>query len=104
MAEYYLSFRPSQPLTVERWAEVLSAFVGAPVTTYFGDLSGNPRDFWSRSVTITANQRDRDVTLELALTQTFMSTDDPAPVTDGATVILKGPTYATRMATWQALH
>lgn len=58
------ALRGSQRLAIEQWEELLASVVGAIVTTC-GEWSGNPRDFYSRSITFTGVRDDVHVTVHL---------------------------------------
>lgn len=103
---WWLKFRESQPLTVDAWEQALVAFVGGPVQTDVPWFSGNPRDGYSRAVTITAPCPARDVTLVLSLNQeAWTEGGDPFSTALG-TLRLDGPnaSFATKYAAWQELR
>lgn len=85
---------------------MLSGVAGA-VTTTFGSFNGNPRDFYSRTITLTAEPRGSGLRIELELQQAAMAPNDPDPIiSDGITVALRGASasYATKLAMWHALR
>lgn len=104
LSDWSLSFRASQPFTLEACTRALSAIAG-PVTADIGELVGNPRDFYSRSVSLAAQSRTRNVAMSIS--QAMMGDDDPNPINSIGSVTLRdapGESFATRLATWQALR
>lgn len=101
MADWQLYFQQSDAITVEDCARVLAQL--GPVTTAYGQFSGNPRDFYTRSVDISA-QRD-DMTLVLHLLQSAQSVEDTAPlVQTGGSLTMQAARFADKLATWRALR
>jgi hypothetical protein len=80
MIDWNLSFQAPLSLAPDTIAGALAKFCGAPVTTSIGELDGNPRDYYWRSVAITG--RRGDVVVTVSLSQHFMSTTDPDPDTE----------------------
>lgn len=105
-ADWYLSFGETRPITLEECQQVLSAFVGAPVTTEIGEFSGNPRDGYARTVTITAQRTGDEIRLEMRLTQMERGPDDPLASTSlgGVTIHAPAASFATKLAAWHALR
>jgi hypothetical protein len=106
MADWNLAFHESRPITVESCAHALSAVVGGPVTTDVGPIGGNPRDFYYRSVTVTAQRPGSDMRVEMRLGQSLRSPDDPEPLVSFGGVTLQAPAepFAARLALWHALR
>lgn len=104
LSDWSLSFRVSRPITLEACAHALSALVG-PVTTDIGELAGNPRDFYSRSVGLTAQSGMRNIAMSIH--QSMMGENDPNPINSIGIVTLRdapGESFAIRLATWHALR
>jgi hypothetical protein len=101
-----LMFRESQPLTVEACEQALTAFAGAAVQTERPRFSGNPRDGYGRSLTITAPCPARNATLVLSLNQDAWSDEGDGASTTLGTLRLDAPTasFATKYAAWQELR
>ncbi len=116
--DWYLYFRQTRPTVIEGFAltsepillaeyvQALAAAARAPVTTTAASYSGNPRDFYSREVTLTATCEER-IQVELRAQQSALGPDDPAPILgDTLQVVLRAPlaSYAAKLATWCALR
>lgn len=102
MASWLLSFAHPQSLSIEICERLMATFVGAPVQLTIGELSGNPRDFYSRSITITGRRGDLEVTLSTS--QAMRGDDDPEAIITHAYVTLQSDTYATKLAAWRELQ
>ena len=106
MTDWYLHFLQSQPITIEACERARSVLAGAVTTTY-APYTGNPRDFYARTVTLAAEARGGGLRIELRLQQAAWAPHDPDPViSDGVTVVLHAITapFATKLATWHALR
>lgn len=99
MSDWNLSFSHPHNITIQAAETVIGHFVG-PVTTEIGELNGNPRDFYTRNVTI-KGERD-DVKVELWANQSLRGADEPEPLITHVYVKLTAP-YKTKLATWSAL-
>ncbi len=105
--DWTLTFRESQPVTVELCEQALSTFVGGPVSTHRPSFRGNPRDGFFRELTITAPCPSRDLTLVLSLGQeAWTEGDNPAATTSLGSLRLDAPaaSFATKLAAWHALR
>lgn len=102
--DWSLSFSCPLALAPESIAEALARFAGAPVTTSWGELDGNPRDYYYRSVSIEG--RRGDVPLSVSLTQHLATPSDPDPDTEIRSVRFATPTLSfDRMTeTWHGLR
>jgi hypothetical protein len=106
VADWCLNFQRSEPSTIEECERVLSGIAG-PVTTTLDSYSGNPRDFYLRTITLTAEPGRSGLRIELVLYQHARAPDDPDPILSaGITIALRGTSalYATKLATWHALR
>jgi hypothetical protein len=116
--DWYLRFHQSRPtvfdgfelksvrILIEEYERALSAAAGAPVSTTAGPYSGNPRDFYSRELTLAASRGDQ-IRIELRIQQSAFSLDDPSPILgDSFIVVLRAPpaSYAAKLAAWHALR
>lgn len=99
VADWYLSYMHAQSLSIAQCEQAIASVVGE-VTTTLGELDGNPRDFYSRSVTI-RGQRD-DLALELSASQGLRGPDEPDPIISTVSVKASGP-YARKLASWPAI-
>lgn len=96
----------SVPILIEEYERALSAAAGGPVSTTAAPYSGNPRDFYSREVTLAASRGDQ-IRIELRIQQSALGLDDPSPLLgDSISVVVRAPqaSYAARLATWHALR
>ncbi|MCE9578353.1 MAG: hypothetical protein K8W52_34820 [Deltaproteobacteria bacterium] len=105
MTDWHLHFLQAQPITIEACERALSGF--GVVTTTFEPYTGNPRDFYARTVTLSAALGDRGVHVELRLQQAAWAPHDPAPIiAEGFVVVLRATSapFAIKLATWHALR
>ncbi len=101
----------SEPILLTEYVHALSAAARAPVTTTAAPYSGNPRDFYSREVTLATTHSER-IQVELRAHQSALSPDDPTPILgDTLQVVLRDvvsrapqASYAAKLATWCALR
>jgi len=106
VTDWYLHFLQSQPITIEACERALSGLAGA-VTTTFAPYRGNPRDFYTRAITLTAELGGGGLDIELQLQQAAWAPHDPQPIiSDGLTVVLRATSapFAIKLATWFALR
>ncbi len=94
--DWLLSYGSARSLSIAECERAIAAVVGS-ITTAIGDLAGNPRDFYSRRVTI-EGARD-DLALQLSASQELLVRDDPEPVISSVTVRVTGPS-ARKLAAW----
>ena len=101
MADWQLSFRHpgSGSLEIATCEQLVTDSVGN-VTTEVGELSGNPRDFYSRSITIRGQRGD--LKIELRADQGMRGANEPEPIISRVYLLVSAP-YATKLAAWQAL-
>ncbi len=99
MADWYLSYVHPRSLSIAECEQALERAV-APVTTTVGELEGNPRDFYSRSVT--ARGTRGDLSFELTASQGLRGPDEPEPTISSVCVKVSGP-YASKLAAWPVI-
>jgi hypothetical protein len=101
MADWLLSFSHSggPSITIAACEQLVASIVG-PVTTTIGELVGNPRDFYSRSVSITG--RRGELRLALRANQALRDADDPEAFIGTVYVEVSAP-YAAKLDTWNTL-
>lgn len=95
----------SEPILLEEYERALAAAAGGSMTTTAAPYSGNPRDYYSREITLAASRGDQ-IRIEMRIQQSAFCVDDPAPILgDSISVVLRAPqaSYAAKLATWHAL-
>lgn len=100
MAEWSLSFRPdpAKRHALHDYQAAISAAFG-PIATRSGELAGNPRDFYWRDHTITA-----DHTIVVKVGENTRGEGDPEAVFEVRSArILDDAAFADRMNAWAAL-
>lgn len=97
-----LRFRAAAASTASQVEEAVAATTGATTTTLRGDWSGNPRDFYVRSVEIRAVSDDT-TRLSVSFAEDAYAPDAPpdGPTHVGASV--EGGTVGARLALWERL-
>ena len=98
-ADWLLSYGTTGSLSIADCERALASVVGS-ITTAVGELAGNPRDFYSRPVSI-AGTRD-ELALALSASQAMRAHDDPEPIISSVTVRATGP-IARKLAAWPTL-
>lgn len=102
---WLLDFKREEPIPLSTVEGVVSRTVGPP-TTVIGELSGNPRDFYARDITITAHDPEGAAYLTLNVLQNTMGEGDPNPLNsiNGAHLYMRGRTPEEQTATYQRLR
>lgn len=106
MTDWYLDFEPKSAVTLEVGKRLLQTVVGEPVDVHHGELNGNPRDFYSRTITITARSPVEPMQVELGFVESTRGEGDPeASIQFGGVRLhtLEAP-FAMMLATWHALR
>jgi uncharacterized protein (TIGR02996 family) len=98
-----LLFHHPEWLSLGACEQVVGIFVGGPISVKIGELEGNPRDFYTRPITITGQRGELRV--ELTTHQALRGPDEPEPRISSVNVALRSETatFAARLAAWRAL-
>ncbi len=81
--------------------------VEAPVEKVLGEISGNRRDYYARSITLVAQSPVEALRVELELLENMRSEDDPESIIDFRMVTLRDwpeAPFAMKLAIWHALR
>ena len=103
--DWTLAFdRPGSP-PLPTLEGVVSRVVG-PTTLEPGELSGNPRDGYARTVTLTAHDPTAEVYLTVSVLQALTGEDDPDPhsAINGAHLFVRGRSAGEKLAACHALR
>ena len=103
MASWWLSFRTSTAISMERIAELLTTLIAQP-EAHFEDWAGDPREGYGRRVSLLA--RTSEVTLTLRLSQSCQYEGGPIlPGTESLRFELDGGhAFLHRMTIWSNLR
>jgi hypothetical protein len=106
VADWTFAFRGPAPITIETCRQALAAFAGGEVTVETSEFTGNPRDGYWRSVTITARHPDREMRLVMSLSQESWRDSEDGASTRLDRVELRGASasFGMKLATWHALR
>ncbi len=104
MADWYLTFKGARSIAIEACKRLLAAVVDGSVTLAVGELSGNPRDFYSRAVSVTGTRGAVHVALRAS--QGLRDAGDPEAILTDVSITLSSETaaYPEKLATWRALE
>jgi len=99
-----LSFSHPSSITLRDLEQLAGAVVGAPVAFTIGELRGNPRDYYDRTVE-GAGERD-GVLVGFRTSQSLQSPDDPQPLISSLQVTLASTAalFAAKLALWKTVQ
>lgn len=100
MATWYLCFNHPDFVSLQTFERFAAAVLGGPGTLELGEISGNPRDFYDRSVEV-RGERD-GMQLRFSTSQGMRSPSDPEPRISHVNVTIASETapFATKLAIW----
>lgn len=89
MTNWYLTFAPTKPITLEVAGRVLAAVTRVPVDKVVGELNGNPRDYYWRTITLIAEPPAEGLRIEAAFCEDLRGEGDPAASIELRSVTLR---------------
>lgn len=107
MSNWYLTFEPTAPITLEVGERILAKVVEAPVEKVVGELSGNPRDYYARTITLIAQSPVEALRIELEYLENMRGPDDPEAILEFRMVTLRDwpeSPFAMKLALWHAMR
>lgn len=105
MAAWHLAFNHPHSLSIEACERLLATFANGDVDVVIGEMEGNPRDFYTRAVTMTGQRGALRV--ELQASQGLRGVDEPEPIISSVAVRLDtaaNATFTTKLAAWRELQ
>lgn len=102
---WLLAFERPESTDLAAIEGAVSRAVGPP-TVLVGELSGNPRDFYARTISVTAHDPEAEVHLALNVLETTMGDGDPAPhhSINGAHLFVRGRSADAQTAAYHAIR
>ncbi len=102
---WLLAFERPESIDLAAIEGAVSRGIGPPKFV-FGELSGNPRDYYARTISIAAHDPEAEVYLALDVLQTSMGETDPDPhhSINGAHLFVRGRSAEAQTAAYHALR
>lgn len=106
MTDWYLELAPKSVVTLDVGERLLRSVIGDAVEIRRGEMTGNPRDFYTRTITIAAQSPVEPMRVELGFLENMRGENDPEAYVEFQSVklhTLEAP-FAMMLATWHALR